>query len=150
MANAKVSFKITNDGKFVNVAPEDLVDGVLTEEQKSGLNPTYQDGQLIFVETVAEPGKGKVYLDYHNRRTCYTPEFIATTSDGLRYIGIASADPTEGAFTISGKPGYSPEENDIVVFGTKEFLYRKGEDGELGWFQLGDEETDELTWEDDV
>lgn len=52
--------------------------------------------------------------------------------------------------------GIEPEERDLIVYNSKEYLYRKGEDGILAWFEIGDEESpswstdDDLSWDDDT
>lgn len=54
----------------------------------------------------------------------------------MRFVGDAERDPTTGpGFEVDGEP-YEPRENDVVRFGTKEFVYRKGE-----WKEMGDEES---------
>ena len=125
---SKVSFKITNASKFSSA--EDIV---YSEETKEQFIPSYVQGQIIFVEDL-----GQIYLDFHKMRRCYTP-----TTDyvpGINYLGISSTDPKTGVVTILGEV-VTPHEKDLCVFGTKEFLYRKDENGDLGWFEVGDEET---------
>ena len=36
------------------------------------------------------------------------------------------------------------KENDMIVVGTKEYIYRKGHNDVLGWFEIGDES--EMDW----
>ena len=62
---AKVTFKIVADGN-----PFEL------SSNKDELVPPYNEGQIIFVE-----GLRKIYLDFHDARTCYTPS-------GINYLGI--------------------------------------------------------------
>lgn len=111
---AKVTFKITTKDKLGNVP--------------------ITDGQLIFVQDAA-----KIYLDYGGDRVCYTPE----VQTGINYVGISTTDPSSGTVTISDKPDYSPKEKDIVVYGKKEYMWRKGENKQFGWFEIGDEDSPE-------
>jgi hypothetical protein len=126
---AKVTFKIVSEDKF--------------NPDKSYNKPAFVDGQLIFVP--GDNGFGKIYLDYNNERTCYTPEG-GSVSNGLNYVGISTTDPASGIVTIDGDE-YSPHEKDVVVYGKKEYLYRKDKNGDEGWFEIGDEEAP--AWDDD-
>lgn len=131
---SKVSFKITINEKFT--CPEDTYnEGVNDDEFK----PAYKSGQLIFVEDL-----GKIYLDFHGLRKCYTP--ISTIHNGLNYIGISETDPITVGVTIDGQL-ITPSEKDMVVFGTKEYIYRDGTNG-LEWYELGNESSP--AWEDDI
>lgn len=132
---AKVSFKITTDEKFKS--PQS---GEYTGDNGNQFSPAYCPGQITFVENV-----GKIYLDFHGYRKCYTP--IGSNHNGLNYLGISTTDPTTGTVTINGNE-IIPSEKDMVVFGKKEYLYRKGEDGVLGWFELGNEDSPE--WQNDL
>lgn len=129
----------TSDGKFTCPTVE------YTSETKDQFKPAYSAGQIIFVEDT-----GRIYLDFHNHRRCYTPDIsglesqIASLSHTTKFIGTADGDPTLGNVTIGGK-AISPNIGDIVSFGKKEYLYRKGELGET-WYEIGDE--DEMTWAD--
>lgn len=136
---ASVSFKITNSSKFQGQGLE-FVSGT----NDGSFNPPYKEGQIIFVE-----GQGKIYLDFHHFRQCYTPDIPQVSNDGIRYKGISSTNPlTEGA-TLNGVP-FTPQAGDLVVYGAKEFLYRYGDNGQLGWFEMGDEDkTNEIMWEVD-
>lgn len=102
--------------------------------------PPYSTGQIIFVED-----EGQIFLDFHNWRRCYS------VSDGdrkgsMRYLGISTTDPTTGTVTVDGKV-VEPKGTDLVVFGTKEYIYRKGVDGKFNWYEIGDE--DEPCWNED-
>jgi hypothetical protein len=138
---AKVQFKITKESKFS--CPEEAY----SPETALLFKPGYQTGQIIFVEDL-----GQIYLDFHNYRKCYTP-----TTDyvpGINYLGISTTDPATGTVTVDGEV-VTPNEKDLVVFGTKEYMYRKGEDGVLGWFEVGDEDNpawqdNEMEWGDDT
>lgn len=136
---SKVTFKITRDNKFS--APEELY----SAETSLQFKPAYQSGQIIFVEDT-----GKIYVDFHNARVCYTATSVPST--GINYLGISTTDPKGGTVTILGNV-ITPHEKDLVVFGTKEYLYRKGEDGVLAWYEIGDENTpawQEMEWEDET
>lgn len=138
---SKVTFKITKESKFS--APEELY----SPETALLFKPEYQTGQIIFVEDL-----GKIYVDFHNARVCYTA--VSAPSTGINYLGISTTDPTTGVVTILGEI-IVPNEKDLCVFGTKEYLYRKGEDGVPAWYEVGDEDTpawqnNELEWGDDT
>lgn len=138
---AKVSFKITTGERFK--MPED---GEYNGTNGSQFSPLYCPGQITFVENV-----GKIYLDFHNFRKCYTP--IGSAHNGLNYLGISTTDPTTGTVTINGAV-IIPNEKDMVVFGKKEYLYRKDERGDLWWFELGNEDNPEwqnnMEWGDET
>lgn len=103
MASPKVTFKITSEEKF----SENIADN----------KPAYSAGQIIFVE-----GLNRIYLDFHGTRTCYTSSY-----DGLRFIGVSETVPTSSAVIIKGKVNpVTAHVNDMVVVGTKEYLYRYG------------------------
>ena len=127
---AKVSFKITTGEKFK--MPQD---GEYTGSNGNQFSPAYCPGQITFVENL-----GKIYLDFHNYRQCYTP--IGSLHNGLNYLGISTTDPTTGTVTINGTV-IIPNEKDMVVFGKKEYIYRADENGDLGWFELGNEDSPE-------
>lgn len=114
---------------------------IITNDKLSSLPVV--DGQLIFVED-----KGKIYLDYHNGRKCYTPDGGSSTG-GLNYIGIMDEGfkpEKENTWKIGGERIY-PNINDMVVYEKKEYLYRKDKNGDEGWFEIGDEEAP--AWDDD-
>ena len=117
---AKVTFKITSVG-----------DGGFTT--KEPYVPEYVPGQLIFVEDTR-----KIYLDFHGERVCYTPS-------SMNYIGISTTDPKSGTVTVDGVV-IQARERDLVVYKTKEYMYRKGTDGHLAWYEVGDEDSPE--WEE--
>jgi hypothetical protein len=60
----------------------------------------------------------------------------------LRYLGIFDDgfDQDDETTWKIGGDSVSPNENDMAVYGNKEFMYRKGEDGKFGWFEIGDED----------
>jgi hypothetical protein len=109
--------------------------------------PAYKDGQILFVKDI-----GKIYVDYDNSRTCYTPDVPASSGSGLNYLGVATTDPTKangaGIVTINGE-SVTPSLKDMVVYGTKEYIWRQGEiedpnnPGQMlsvtQWFEIGDE-----------
>ena len=65
----------------------------------------------------------------------------------MNYIGISTEDPTKGAAIVGGKTITSPKPNDMVVYKTKEYLWRLGEDGvTYGWYEIGDEESPEWNY----
>ena len=136
---ASVSFKITNSSKFQGHGLE-FVSGTNDES----FNPPYKEGQIIFVE-----GQGRIYLDFHNFRQCYSQEGQSGTVEGIRYKGISSTNPLTDGATLNGLP-FTPQVGDLVVFGSQEFLYRYGDNGQPGWFEMGDEDkTSEIMWEVD-
>jgi hypothetical protein len=59
----------------------------------------------------------------------------------MRYLGISETDPESGTVKI-GDVVITPKPNDMVAFGNKEFIYRKGgENGTISkWYELGDED----------
>ena len=127
-----VSFKITKDAKL------------------GGIGIT--NGQIIFVEDTR-----KLYLDFHGNRVCYSGDEVAPIIPEpeigtMVFKGIADADPlTSESFNLVGNnEAYVPKEGDTVSFGTKECIYRKDEEGNLKWFEIGDESKQvELTWDED-
>ena len=131
---ASVTFKITST--------ED--NGFVMSENKDELVPAYKAGQIIFVEDL-----GRIYVDFHNKRTCYTPdlsELSVNMASATKFIGVSDNNPLLGNVTVGDNP-VSPKKGDIVVWGKKEYLYREDEDGNLGWHELGDE--DAPTWDED-
>ena len=105
--------------------------------------PSFTPGQIIFVEDI-----GKLYVDFHAYRKCYSGSGGVAPSNSLNYVGISTEDPTKKV-TIAGKADYEPSLNDIVVYQSKEFIYRYGlKDTEPHWYELGDE--DSLNWEDNA
>ena len=133
---ASVAFKFTNQSKFQTNPP------------------TVVDGQSIFVEG-NEQGVGKIYLDFHNERRCYTPEYSgggggSEDPNAMKYKGISTTDPTTGTVTIGGST-YTPSPNDVVVYQDKEYLYRDDGNGSYDWFELGDENRPigEISWDVD-
>lgn len=122
---AKVSFKIISEN-----SPFELSD------KKEDLVPAYTDGQIIFVEA-----EKKIYLDFHNRRTCYAN---VSASGGMNYLGIADNLPDDENVILKGGKSVTAKENDMIVVGTKEYIYRKGYNDVLGWFEIGDES--EMDW----
>ena len=130
---AKVTFKITTqkDDKFT--CPDD---GVVTSSNISQFKPPFSEGQLIFVEDIA-----KIYLDFHDKRLCYTPDI--PVYNGLNYLGIAQEKPTKNGVILEGHSvTIIPRINDMVVYKTKEYLYRNGNNGE-DWYEIGDEDSPE-------
>lgn len=136
MAGPKVQFKLTTkaNGKFT------CPDVEYSTETANLFKPAYSTGQIIFVEDI-----GQLYLDFHNWRRCYSTS-DEDRKESMRYLGISSTDPAKGTVTIDGKV-VEPKANDMVVFGTKEFIYRTGTDGVLKWYEMGDEEAP--SWDDD-
>lgn len=61
----------------------------------------------------------------------------------MNYLGIVDEKPTTSTVKIGGEFVES-HEKDMVVFGTKEYIWRKDENGILGWYEIGDEESP--TW----
>lgn len=53
-------------------------------------------------------------------------------------MGISTTDPATGVVTID-EVVITPKINNMVVFGTKEYIYRNGDKGE-SWYEMGDEE----------
>jgi photosystem II stability/assembly factor-like uncharacterized protein len=92
---------------------------IITNDKLSSLPVV--DGQLIFVED-----KGKIYLDYHNGRKCYTPDGGSSTG-GLNYIGIMDEGfkPADSTTWKIGGELIVPNEKDVVVYGKKEYMWRK-------------------------
>lgn len=127
---ATVTFKIVPKDKTFFMGDDD----------KSNWKPTYKEGQLIFVED-----EQKIYLDYDNRRVCYaSAEGGGGGAEGAtNYLGISTTDPTSGTVKVNGETISSPALHSIVVYGTKEYLYRWGEDENgnpvKGWYEIGDE-----------
>lgn len=133
---ATVTFKIVKKGKQFKDSGN-LSDWV----------PAYKEGQLIFVAD-----RQKIYLDFENTRTCYGSGVSGSAGGGnMNYLGITTTDPTtavEGVVVINGED-ITPNLNDVVVYGTKEYIWRQGVDGNNNtvtkWFEVGDE--DAPTWE---
>ena len=143
MAGPKVQFKIATraGGKFTS--PVEKYSSATADLFK----PSYSTGQIIFVED-----EGNIYLDFHNYRKCYTKGEGADPSN-VRYLGVADEDPSlnpTSPVKINGKT-ITPRPNDMVAFGTKEFLWRedKGRAGTFRWFEVGDEDAPEWDDEDD-
>jgi len=113
---AKVTFKIISAENGFSAIPP--------------YTPEFKEGQIIFVKD-----RGKIYVDYDNERTCYT-------SSGINYVGIVvdDFDPTKSnTWKFKGKSStFTPNDLDMVVCGTKEYLYRNG-----GWHEIGDEDAPE-------
>ena len=133
MSRPKVQFTITVKNNFLPAK------GVKYSTSTASLfKPAYSTGQIIFVEDA-----GQIYLDFHNYRRCYNATDEAP-SNGLNYLGISTTDPSTGTVTIDGTI-ITPNENDMVAYETKEFIYRKGgENGDiLGWYEIGDESNTE-------
>ena len=69
----------------------------------------------------------------------------------MNYIGISTTNPLSGTVKVDGVV-IQARERDMVVYGKKEYLYRKSgqkdEEGKdiFGWFEVGDE--DVPSWED--
>lgn len=125
MAGPKVTFKITTQAKF--------------EEEE----PAIVNGQILFVAN-SDGETGKIYLDFNDIRQCYTSDGTM----GLNYIGISTTNPKSGTVTVDGVV-IQAREKDMVVYKTKEYLYRKSgeKDGDgkdiLGWYEIGDEDSPE-------
>ena len=135
---ASVSFKITSSSKFKGHGLE------FNGTNDDSFSPPFKEGQITFVE-----GAGKIYLDFHNFRNCYTPDVPVGDVDGIKYKGISSTDPMSEGATIGGLP-FTPQVGDLVVYGAKEYLYRYGDNGQPKWFEMGDEDkTTEIMWEVD-
>lgn len=118
-----VTFKILKTGKVT-------CEGSDTQQ----LNPAYKEGQIIFAKE-----ERKIYLDFGNERTCYTPE--VPKNNGLNYLGIAQTPPTKDGVLLNGHTEPTvPHINDMVVYETKEYLFRDGDNG-ADWYEIGDEET---------
>ena len=126
---ASVTFKILKSG---NVTWDD------SDNQQ--WNPVYKQGQIIFAKE-----EKKIYLDFDGVRTCYTPDVPSSSSGGMNYLGIAKNKPSDQNVTLIDDTSVIAKEKDMVVVGTKEYIYRKDNNGVLGWFEIGDE--DAPTWE---
>ena len=117
----------------------------ITTQAKLGSVPQ-TDGQLIFVHDIA-----KIYLDYKGSRVCYTPDGGSSSQGGMNYIGIMDKgfEPDDSTTWKIGGESVVPNEKDVVVYGKKEYMYRKDQDDDnkLKWMELGDEDTP--TWNDD-
>lgn len=59
---------------------------------------------------------------------------ITGINGGIRFLGVSSTDPNDGIITID-KEIISPIAGDIVIFGTKEYIYDKNNN----FVELGDE-----------
>lgn len=145
MAGPKVTFKITSVNRFTHPS---------VPYQPATANqfvPKYVEGQIIFVEDL-----GQIFLDFHDYRVCYSQSI--KDAGGIRYLGIADSgfNPDMKSTWIVGGKLIEPEERDIIVYQSKEYMYRKGENGILAWFEIGDEQSptwttdDSLSWEDDT
>lgn len=134
MARPKVQFKITKSKIFTSPGVE------YSSKTEHLFSPPYSTGQLIFVED-----DGQIFLDFHNWRRSYS-----TSNDdrkyGVRYLGVTTTDPKTGVITINGKV-VTPKANDMVAFGNIEYIYRAGDDGQLKWLELGNEDSPE--WEEE-
>lgn len=126
---ASVTFKIFKSGNVTCSDPDN---------QK--WNPAYKQGQIIFAKS-----EQKIYLDFDGDRTCYTPDVPSSSSGGMNYLGIAKNKPSDQNVTLIDDTSVTAKEKDMVVVGTKEYIYRKDNNGVLGWFEIGDE--DAPTWE---
>lgn len=135
MAGPKVHFKLTVKDKFT------CPDVEYSTGTANLFKPQYATGQIIFVEDV-----GQIFLDFHNWRRCYSAS-AEDRSESMRYLGISSTNPENGTVTIDGKV-IDPKANNMVVYGSKEYIYRKGTDGEFKWYEIGDE--DEPGWNEEV
>ena len=63
----------------------------------------------------------------------------------MNYLGIAKNKPSDQNVTLIDDTSVIAKEKDMVVVGTKEYIYRKDKNGVIGWFEIGDE--DAPTWE---
>lgn len=137
MAGPKVQFKLTIKNKFT------CPDKEYSSATASLFKPPYATGQIIFVED-----EGQIFLDFHNRRRCYSAS-ERDRNDGIKYLGISKTDPSTGIVTVNGEV-ITPKANDMVVFGSKEYIYRKGDDNRFRWYEMGDEDApgwnDENSW----
>jgi len=127
---ATVTFKILKNDYVASSDPDN---------QK--WTPAYKTGQIIFAKK-----EGKIYLDFDDDRTCYTPDVPSSSSGGMNYLGIADKLPDGNNVILKGGESVTAKEKDMIVVGTKEYIYRKGDNGVLGWFEVGDEAAP--TWED--
>lgn len=119
----KVSFKIVSkDSEFT------------LSENKDELVPAYHEGQIIFSE-----GLQKIFLDFHDTRTCYASGISDVPTGVMNYLGLSDTDPTKKPVEVNGQV-ITPKPNDMVVYGTKEYLYRNGDNG-TGWYEIGDEDS---------
>ena len=134
MAGPKVQFKLTVKSKFT------CPDVEYSPTTANLFKPAYSTGQIIFVED-----EGQIFLDFHNWRKCYSAS-AEDRKGGIKYLGISTTDPATGTVTVDGNV-VTPKTNDMVVFGTKEYIYRKGADGTYKWYEMGDE--DAPGWHDD-
>lgn len=91
---------------------------------------------------------GKIYVDYHNYRRCYSGSSDGSGGeDGIKYLGISTTNPaTEGA-TVKGNVITNPKEGSMVIYNSKEFMWRKDSNGIGGWIEIGDE--DAFAWDED-
>ena len=65
----------------------------------------------------------------------------------MNYLGVSTTNPLTTGVTIGGT-SITPNEQDVVAYGNKEYLYGKDKNGNLGWIEIGDEQAP--GWEDDV
>lgn len=63
----------------------------------------------------------------------YMESTLAEVTKALIFQGISTTDPATGVVTIDGTV-YKPEKGDVVLYGTKEFVFDGG-----AWVELGDE-----------
>ena len=128
---AKVTFKFT-DSEPEHFKLSDDIDELI---------PPYVEGQILFVQGEDE---GRIFLDFKNSRMCYSGVSSSMLGKQVNFIGISSTDPSSGTATVGGQ-AISPNINDMVVYGKKEYLYRNGENGP-GWYEIGDEESPEWNY----
>lgn len=121
-------------------------------------NPPYQEGQVIFAFDAH-----KIYLDYQvdgkDSRNCFTGDVNLESPlmkidehqndvNSLYYLGEVCEDPTtsDELHLVDTHELVIPSEYQTISYKHKEFIYRKGESGELNWFEIGDEDIEGLTW----
>ena len=122
------------------------------KENKVEVKPTFQGIDDSGMDFQYEEDVNKLnYWFYRNGSICGgsgSSGGSGGASNGINYIGISSTDPLGGIVTVNGVV-YSPSKNDMVVYDTKEYLYRDDGQGNLGWFELGDETQNDLVWQED-
>lgn len=99
---------------------------------------------MIFVEPSVASDSGKIYLDIHDTRICYTP---ASSGGGggqvlthESFLGISSTNPADTWPKVNNQDVPNPpNDGDWVAYGTKEYYYCATSTDNWKWKEFGDE-----------
>ena len=91
------------------------------------------DGQLVFVQPDEGQTVGKLYLDFHNKRTQYGSigETPAPDQYATHYLGVSTTPPSSGTVTVEGDV-VTPAWGDIVAYDGGMYLYNG-----TNWVEIG-------------